>query len=674
MNPKQSRAIGLTLIIISSFTFQIEISRAQINKKADSLKKVLITAKTDSTRFTILKSLTDSYIGRNYDSAEKYNTIQIPIAQKNNQILAEAYSYDYRSYILYNKRKWSEAYINLQSALKLAENPAIEKNSWKFKDEPPTHLLRLRIIDNVHLIEGYLFAQIGDLKGELREYKTVLSLSKKSADSLNLKFANSHLATYFLDVHQLDSALSYNAESFRLGRKISTDDLAFDYCIQGRIYLLQQKDPLALKSFWRGIDDAQREHFDGGILNNSKALAQYYLEKKNSDSSLYYSRKTLNTLFKMSSKELDEAYSNIYKCYTLKNEKDSMLKYSQLALFYSDSLSKNRIKNLSNFQSDSFKEALRLQQLEKEDIRNKSQIRILELSGGLGILLVSGIFLYYSNRKTQKTNKALDSALTHLKTTQSQLIQSEKMASLGELTAGIAHEIQNPLNFINNFSEINSDLIEEADNEIENGKPEEARSILKDLKENEQKISFHGKRAESIVRGMLQHSRKTSGEKEATNLNTLADEYLRLSYHGLRAKDKSFNSEIKTDLDPGLNPILAIPQELGRVFLNLFNNAFYAVNEKKQKGLEGYEPMVSLKTHNLKDKVQIKIRDNGNGIPKTIIDKIFQPFFTTKPTGQGTGLGLSLSYEIIKAQGGEIQVDSKEGDCTEFTILLPNIT
>jgi len=658
------------ILVLSLLLFLSQISFCQ-NQKVDGLKSELKKAKTDSIRFEILKSISDSYLGRNYDSAEKYNNIQIPIAHKNKQTLAEAYSYDIKGYILYNKRKWSDAYINLQTALKLAENPAIEKNSWRFKDEPPSHTFRLRVITNVHLIQGYLFAQTEDLKGELTEYKTVFSLSKKSKDSLNLKFVTSNLANYFLQLNQLDSALFYNAESFKLGREISIDDLALDYCVQGKIYLLQKKDPLALKSFWSGIEDAENEHFDGGILYNSKALSKYYLEKKNFDSSLFYSRKTLNTLFKMSSKELDEAYSNIYKCYMLKNEKDSIIKYSQLALFYSDSLSKSRIKNLSSFQSDSFKEALRLQQLEKEDIRNKSQIRILELSGGLGILLVSGIFLYYSNRKTQKTNKELDSALQNLKSTQSQLIQAEKMASLGELTAGIAHEIQNPLNFVNNFSETNAELIEELTQEAQKGNMEEVMAISKDLKENEEKINFHGKRAESIVKGMLQHSRKNSGEKEATNLNTLADEYLRLAFHGFRAKEKSFNTEIKTHFDPAITPIMIIPQDMGRVMLNLYNNAFYAVHEKKIRMTEAYEPLIEVSTQNQNAKIQIRVKDNGNGIPKNQLNKIFQPFFTTKPTGKGTGLGLSLSYEIVKAHGGEIKVESEEGNFTAFTIEIP---
>ena len=267
--------------------------------------------------------------------------------------------------------------------------------------------------------------------------------------------------------------------------------------------------------------------------------------------------------------------------------------------------------------------------------------------------------------------KEIEKAFHELKTTQAQLIQSEKMASLGELTAGIAHEIQNPLNFVNNFSEVSNELLDEMKIELSNGSKEDAIAIADDVKQNLEKILHHGKRADAIVKGMLQHSRSSSGVKELTDINKLADEYLRLSYHGLRAKDKSFNATIKSDLDESIGKINIIPQDIGRVVLNLINNAFYAVNEKKQMNIDGYEPTVSVNTKKIGNKVEISVRDNGNGIPQKVVDKIFQPFFTTKPTGQGTGLGLSLSYDIIKAHGGEIKVETKEEEGSEFIIQLP---
>jgi ligand-binding sensor domain-containing protein/signal transduction histidine kinase len=272
--------------------------------------------------------------------------------------------------------------------------------------------------------------------------------------------------------------------------------------------------------------------------------------------------------------------------------------------------------------------------------------------------------------------KEIEKAYQELKPTQSQLIQSETMASLGELTAGIAHEIQNPLNFVNNFSEVNAELIAEMKQEIDKGNMEEVKTIANDIEENEQKIIHHGKRADAIVKGMLQHSRSDSGVKEPTDINALADEYLRLAYHGLRAKNKTFNATLRTDFDESTGKINIVPQDMGRVLLNLYNNAFYAVTERKKQQGEGYEPTVSVSTKSINDKsdsyrIEIRVKDNGNGIPQKVVDKIFQPFFTTKPTGQGTGLGLSLSYDIIKAHGGEIRVETKEREGSEFVIVLP---
>ncbi|WP_178987932.1 sensor histidine kinase [Winogradskyella schleiferi] len=279
--------------------------------------------------------------------------------------------------------------------------------------------------------------------------------------------------------------------------------------------------------------------------------------------------------------------------------------------------------------------------------------------------------LEQKQKAIEDSNIALQKSIKELKATQSQLIQSEKMASLGELTAGIAHEIQNPLNFVNNFSEVSKELLEEMLEEIKNGDMEEVNAIAQDVIQNLEKINHHGQRADGIVKGMLQHSRSSSGAKEDTNINVLVDEYLRLAYHGLRAKDKSFNAALETRFDDTIQPLSIAPQDIGRVVLNLITNAFYAVNEKKKLLIEGYEPQVTVETKKVKDAIEISVKDNGNGIPQKVLDKIFQPFFTTKPTGQGTGLGLSLSYDIIKAHGGDIKVNTKEQEGTTFIISLP---
>jgi two-component system, NtrC family, sensor kinase len=275
-------------------------------------------------------------------------------------------------------------------------------------------------------------------------------------------------------------------------------------------------------------------------------------------------------------------------------------------------------------------------------------------------------------QQVTKRTAELNQSLTHLKATQTQLIQSEKMASLGELTAGIAHEIQNPLNFVNNFSEINTELVGEMKQEIEKADLEEIKAIAVDIEENSKKINMHGKRADAIVKGMLQHSQSGSGTKELTNINVLAEECMRLSYHGLRAKDPSFSAKMVSHLDETLLKVNVIPQDIVRVMLNLFNNAFYAVNQKQTTAGAGYKPEITVFTSSENGQVIIKVKDNGIGMPDSIKEKIMQPFFTTKPTGEGTGLGLSLTYDmVVKGHGGSIQVNSVEDEGSEFVISLP---
>ncbi len=319
--------------------------------------------------------------------------------------------------------------------------------------------------------------------------------------------------------------------------------------------------------------------------------------------------------------------------------------------------------------------------LEEDRCFNNKDLKLLNMFAPLAATAIENARLF------DKTTRLLEEAehrAAELKRTQDQLIQQEKLVSLGELTAGIAHEIQNPLNFVNNFSEVNTELIDELEQEVAKGNLDEVKTLARDIKENEEKINHHGKRAAAIVKGMLQHSRSSSGVKEPTDINALADEYLRLAYHGLRAKDKSFNATTKTDFDPNLGSINVIPQDIGRVILNLITNAFYAVAEKKSAFGKAssdeetkYEPTVTVSTHfslssgEGRGEAQIRVKDNGPGIPQKVLDKIFQPFFTTKPTGQGTGLGLSLSYDIIKAHGGELRVETREGESAEFIIILP---
>jgi signal transduction histidine kinase len=402
----------------------------------------------------------------------------------------------------------------------------------------------------------------------------------------------------------------------------------------------------------------------------------------NIDSALYYANYLLDTLssFGFSNYEVDlgVAYNNLYQCYIRTNKRDSAFKYAQLALRTQDSLMALRIKNLSDFQHLLLSENKRIEAIEDERSEkiarwtNFGAISFSILIGVIALLLFRNVRQSrWANIRLIEQKEKLQKTLDELKSTQSQLIQSEKMASLGELTAGIAHEIQNPLNFVNNFSEVSTELVDEMKSEIIKGNYDEVNVIAEDVKQNLEKINHHGKRASDIVRGMLQHSRSSSGVKEPTDINALVDEYFRLAYHGLRAKDKTFNAAMKTDFDATICNISIIPQDIGRVILNLITNAFYVVNEKSKQGIADYAPTVSVVTKKINHQVEIRVTDNGNGIPANIVDKIFQPFFTTKPTGQGTGLGLSLSYDIVKAHGGELTVESKEGVGSEFIIQLP---
>jgi len=393
-------------------------------------------------------------------------------------------------------------------------------------------------------------------------------------------------------------------------------------------------------------------------------------------------------------KKLQGGYYNLSLIDSAKGNYKQAFEHYKLYTLYRDSLvreetAKKSLQAKMQYEFDK-KQAVAKAEQDKKDAEQKriKNLQYFTIAGLIVLLLVILLIAFIQWRNNNQKKKAnvllqqqkekVEDTLTELKSTQSQLIHSEKMASLGELTAGIAHEIQNPLNFVNNFSEVNTELIEEMKEEIDKGNIREIKTIADDIKENELKINHHGKRAEAIVKGMLQHSRSSSGVKETTDINELADEYLRLAYHGLRAKDQSFNATLKTDFDESIGNIKIIPQDIGRVLLNLFNNAFYTVTEKKNSpqpppvggGVE-YEPTVSVGTKKTGDKVLISVKDNGNGIPQKVVDKIFQPFFTTKPPGQGTGLGLSLAYDFVKAHGGELKVETKEGEGAEFIIQLP---
>ncbi|MEP7107443.1 MAG: tetratricopeptide repeat protein [Ferruginibacter sp.] len=484
-------------------------------------------------------------------------------------------------------------------------------------------------------------------------------------------------------------------------------------------YLQEGNYPLALSYAYKALGPIQVAGDQDKIGMIHTVLAQTYLKTHRLDSALDHSRKSLQISQRSGHKTgIMDASQVLATAYAETRDFANAYRYQKLYTAYRDSISSDSTSRriaLLQYSYDLDKKQTEIALLTKDqkiqEEVNTNQRKILYVTlAGLAIVVVMTLMLFRSNRIKQRTNlqlaqqkmeidkqaktlqqqnkeilaqkNDLERALDELKSTQAQLIQKEKMASLGELTAGIAHEIQNPLNFVNNFSELNIEMIEEMKQQIDKGNVEEIKAIANDIIENQQKINHHGKRADAIVKGMLQHSRISSGKKELTNINELADEYLRLAYHGMRAKDKSFNARIKADFDETIGHIDVIPQDLGRVILNLITNAFYAAHlPPRRSGPDAqggagnhqhqHEPTVWVSTKKEGDKVLISVKDNGPGIPQKVLDKIFQPFFTTKPTGEGTGLGLSLSYDIIKAHGGEIKVVTKEGEGAEFIILLP---
>src|SRR4030095_13412924 len=441
----------------------------------------------------------------------------------------------------------------------------------------------------------------------------------------------------------------------------------------GNIYLYKKEYGKSMSFFL----DAIQMHSENNNLRNlsqcQNGLARIYLATGNPAAALQYASEAILNASSAGDHEEQtmEGYTTISGVYHSMSKPDSAYFYLSLATELKDRLRKIKEENITKINITLLDENLRNRDLEKERIATQNRQRTYIFIAALGLFSILALLLYRNNRLKQKANKVLETTLTNLKSTQQQLIQSEKMASLGELTAGIAHEIQNPLNFVNNFSEVNKELVNELKIQMAKGNNAEAEAIADNLTQNEEKIIHHGKRADAIVKGMLQHSRTSSGQKELTDINGLCDEYLRLAYHGLRAKDKNFNVKIETNFDSSIGKINIIPQDMGRALVNLINNAFYTVDEKKKQSGENYVPTVLVSTKKLNGKIEIRVKDNGTGIPQKVLDKIFQPFFTTKPTGQGTGLGLSLSYDIIKAHGGGITLETKEEEGTIFTIQPP---
>jgi two-component system, NtrC family, sensor kinase len=655
--------------------------------RVDSLKKELSVANNDTSRLILYGQIANAYLENSPDSMYRYAGKMVAVARNLGLTLEEARALGEVGFAQLNMGDYPHSLQTLLSAADLANDPATEKKiipaSYpevdEFEDRSSSpRMQRMRCLGKIYQFLGILYTNTNNHQRSLTYHFMAEKLLRENNGQYLLTTIYLTLGRNYLGMKNQDSAFiavqkAYD-QSMQIGYKRYMGSILLNL---GRIYVLQGKKDLASQYFRAAITASAEQGYYRGVAASNLALSDLYKESGQKDSVIHFARESLApAVFLNAPDVMVRSYSALANYYRDVNDNDSAVKYQSLVIQLNDSLF--GAKQAQQFQNIDFDEEQKQQQIESAKAAYRVKLRMYLLLAGLTIFFVVGFIIWRNSRRIKQANallsrqkKELESTLEMLKTTQKQLVQSEKMASLGELTAGIAHEIQNPLNFVNNFSDVNKELLIEMKDEIEKRNLNEVKVIANDVIDNEEKINHHGKRADAIVKGMLQHSKSGAGQKEPTDINALADEYLRLAYHGMRAKDKSFNATTKTDFDNSIGTINVVQQDIGRVILNLINNAFYAVDEKKKHTGDGYEPTVSVSTKKLNGIVEISVKDNGNGIPESIKEKIFQPFFTTKPTGQGTGLGLSLSYDIVKAHGGELKVETNEGEGSEFVIQLP---
>ncbi|MFI5160218.1 MAG: sensor histidine kinase [Sphingobacteriales bacterium] len=651
--------IALLVIVTSVFAQK---------KQIDSLKKALRITTVDTSRVNLLVELSKQYYLEKPDSGLIYASQALEIAKRTGDKQGEAHALTQVGFSIWLLGDLPNALQTFISSQKIA---TAMNDQWSIA----------RNYDGMSCI----YATEGETKTAVDYAYKSEAIFRKIHDYQNVVDELMDIAGFYTAKDNLDTTLAVGRKALALSVKINEVRWRSQILTGiGNAYFTHHNTKLGLAYLYEGLAFAELYNQPYNLTNAYYPLELAYRKLGNRDSCIYFAKKefeesqTASFYFGMaeSSAILAEQYYG--------NNDHEAARYYKIATTIKDSL----------FNADKAKQVLIINIAEQQHAADLKAAAIayqgkLKLWGVLiALILVVAILLvlWRNNRQKQKANYLLSEqkeeietqrdnlgqALDELKNTQTQLVQREKMASLGELTAGIAHEIQNPLNFVNNFSDVNQEMLVELKEELDKGDIEEAKAIASDLQDNEKKINHHGKRADAIVKGMLQHSKTGGGVKEPVNINALAEEYMRLSYHGLSSKDQSFHAETATHFDQALPKINVIPQDMGKVFFNLFNNAFYAVNQKANKAGPDYRPSVEVSTTQQNGSVIISVKDNGNGIPEGIREKIMQPFFTTKPTGDGTGLGLSLSYDmVVKGHGGKIDVNTKEGEFTEFIVTLP---
>ena len=658
------------IIWILLFTFLQAIGFSQ-KSSIDSLKHELSIATQDTSRVLIMAKLCTASREVNIDTALFYGNKGLTLAKQIHFIKGEI-------------RNLAELGRIQQDLGNLPRHLEIELKALRMAED--NHLEGEKVLPLTYI--GNVYRTLNEPQKAINFYRQAMLISESNHHSFasNLKM---NIGNTFIQLNQIDSALYYLQTAQNEMLKTHPNVHPLVYIGIGTIQTKLKNYKQAFDYYQKSLQVAEKEKTPRWISVTFRNIANLYKEQNQRDSSIYYAKKSLEIAESIADKSnaslTSDLLSKIYENYDNKKAFD----YYKKAVELRDSLTGSG--NIKTIQALFAQDEERQKEAENNKIAFRNQLKLYILLAVLGISLLIGFILYRNNRQKLKANLILqeqkekvESTLSQLKSTQTQLIQSEKLASLGELTAGIAHEIQNPLNFVNNFSELSVDLVKDLKDELKRPEKDETYidELFDDLSQNQEKINHHGKRASSIVKGMLEHSRASTGVKELTDINKLADEYLRLAYHGLRAKDKDFNADFKTDFEGNLPKTEVIPQDIGRVLLNLINNAFYAVHQRKQQLCEGskpsqslstYTPSVSVSTKQLDNAIEIRVKDNGTGMPESVRAKVFQPFFTTKPTGQGTGLGLSLAYDIVtKGHGGTLEVESTEGVGSEFIIKLPS--
>ncbi|WP_428665993.1 tetratricopeptide repeat-containing sensor histidine kinase [Runella sp.] len=668
---------AITLMRTVCFVLLVTAAFAQQNP-VDSLKKLLLQPMPDTARVLLLDQLGYRLMYSKPLIAMEYAQEGLSLAEKSSFLKGKVRSMNRLGAILRFTSNYGKALEMHFGALKLAESINDREGA-------------ARTLNNI----GILYSEQKESKKAIEYYFRTKAIAQQINDPNLIQIALINLGTDYALLNQPDSARFYTQKAYEMALKNKSNNVHVLLMNLGNIDYRMGHYSLSL-GYYRSALPYLKASGNNRLLSQTYfETAQVFKALDQPDSCLYYAKKSLALSREVNNvKYIFEAGSMLASLYET-TDKSKAYDYFKMAAAAKDSMfNEEKVKQV---QTLSFNEQLRHQELIAAQKAFENRQKVYVLFGILAVILVITVMLYRNNRLKNKANALLrkqkeaiqsqkiqlQTSLQTLKETQNQLIQKEKLAGLGELTAGIAHEIQNPLNFVNNFADISVELVQELREIKEEGKDEASEAeLLEDIEKNLQKIHFHGQRASGIVKSMLEHSRASTGERVMTDINKLADEYLRLSYHGMRARDKSFTSGYELSADKNLPQINIVPQDIGRVLLNLFNNAFYAVASKTTHSgsknddfmsiLAAYQPNVTVSTKALDEQVEIRVKDNGPGIPKGVKEKIFQPFFTTKPTGEGTGLGLSLSYDIItKGHRGTIDVETEEGEGTTFIIRLP---